>query len=264
VKQLLGAVCLVFGVVAGVLGTPARACAQGDEIQVYDGGLAPKGVFNLTVHNNFTPKGIKTPIFSGGLTADHSFNGVPEWALGVTDWFEAGLYLPLYTRDTNLGWGVDGLKLRALFSVPNGADRTFVYGANFEFSYNARRWDTTRITSEVRPIVGWHLNKQWDVILNPIIDTAYDGLGNLEFVPSARVAYNASDDWAVALEAYSDFGQFKGFAPASEQAHQFFAVVDHTTKSGFELEFGAGVGLTNASDKFTLKLIVGKDLNKKK
>jgi hypothetical protein len=76
-----------------------RRLCQGDEIQVYDGGLAPVGVFNLTVHNNFTPKGIKEPAFPGAVTADKSWNGVPEWALGVTRWFEAGLYLPLYTYD---------------------------------------------------------------------------------------------------------------------------------------------------------------------
>ncbi len=39
---------------------------------------------------------------------------------------------------------------------------------------------------------------------------------------------------------------------------------DSTTKDGLEIEFGAGVGLTNAADKFTLKLILAKDLNKKK
>ena len=41
-------------------------------------------------------------------------------------------------------------------------------------------------------------------------------------------------------------------------------MIDHTTKSGFEIEFGAGVGLTDAADKFTLKLIVAKDLFKVK
>ena len=112
-----------------------------------------------------------------------------EWALGVTRWFEAGLYLPLYSHDKHHGWGIDGFKLRALFAVPNADDRTFFYGANFEFSYNAKRWDATRFTSEVRPIIGWHL-KPLDIIINPIVDTAYDGFGNLEFVPASRVAYN--------------------------------------------------------------------------
>jgi hypothetical protein len=82
--------------------------------------------------------------------------------------------------------------------------------------------------------------------------------------PEPGVAYSPVENWQVAVEMYSDFGQFKDFAPRSEQAHQIFGVIDHTTKGGFEMEFGAGVGLTNASDKFTLKLILAKDLNKKK
>src|SRR3954464_8931001 len=191
---------------AAILTAPAIAVAQTDEIQVYDGGLAPVGTFNLTLHNNFTPKGITTPAFPGAVVADKSFNGVPEWALGVTPWFEAGLYLPLYSRDDSSGFGLDGFKLRALFAVPNADDRKFFYGANFEFSINAHRWDSSRFTSEVRPIVGWHLNPV-DLIFNPIVDTAYDGLKNLEFAPSMRVAYNISNRWALAGEEYADYGQ---------------------------------------------------------
>src|SRR6478736_6740397 len=96
---------------------PTAVFAQSDEIQVYDGGLADKGKFNLTLHNNFTPKGVKAPAFPGAVVADRSWNGVPEWAYGVTHWFEAGLYMPLYTYDKNLGWGLDGFKLRTLFAV---------------------------------------------------------------------------------------------------------------------------------------------------
>src|SRR5580693_3128141 len=90
---------------------PAISIAQTDEIQVYDANIAAVGVFNLTWHNNFTPSGINTPAFPGAVTANHSFNGVPEWAYGVTPWFEAGLYLPLYSHDESLGWTLDGFKL---------------------------------------------------------------------------------------------------------------------------------------------------------
>jgi len=268
VKQLLVSLCAGVGVslavIVGVLGTPSRAFAQGDEIQVYDASLAPKGVFNLTWHNNFTPKGIKTPSVPGGVTADKSFNGVTEFAFGVSNWFEAGLYLPLYTIDKDLGFGINGFKLRGLVATPNGNDRTVAFGFGMELSYNAKRWDSTCVTSEFRPIIAWHVNPKFDVVLNPIFDTAYDGLDNLEFVPSARIAYNPSEVWAVALEAYSGFGPIKGFEKAADQSHQLYAVIDHTTKNGVEIEFGAGVGLTDAADKFTLKLIVAKDLFKVK
>jgi hypothetical protein len=35
--------------------------------------------------------------FTGGLVDNHNLNGVTEWAYGVTDWFEAGLYLAWYS-----------------------------------------------------------------------------------------------------------------------------------------------------------------------
>ena len=240
--------------------TTQRAFAQADEIQVYDGGLASVGTFNLTWHNNYTPAGVKTPAFPGAVTADDSVNGVPEWALGVTPWFEAGLYMPLYSYDSTSGWGLDGFKLRTLFAVPDADARTFVYGANFEFSYNAKRWDQKRFTSEIRPILGWHL-RPIDIIVNPIFDTAYDGFSNFVFAPTARVAYNFSSGWALAAEEYSDFGPVKDFHAPEDQAHQLYGVVDKSTKF-MDIEAGIGFGLTTASDKLTLKLILSRDLNR--
>jgi hypothetical protein len=245
----------------GLLLSARPARAQTDEIQVYDGGLAAPGIFNLTWHNNFTPRGLPTPAFAGAVVADRSWNGVPEWAYGVTRWFEAGLYMPLYTLDKNTGWGLDGFKLRALFAVPDADHRAFFYGANFEFSCNARRWDQNRFTSEIRPIIGWH-RPPFDFIVNPIVDTAYDGFKNLEFVPATRIAYNPSTNWAIAAEEYDDFGPLRGFLRKGDQVHQFYAVVDRTGGL-FDVEVGIGFGLTAASDGLTLKLILSRDLNQR-
>jgi hypothetical protein len=245
-----------------LIAVPGMAFAQTDEIQVYDGALAAKGVFNLTLHTNFTPSGLKMLRFPGAVVADKSLNGVPEWAYGINKFFEVGLYLPLYSRDQNLGWGLDGFKLRTLFAVPNADDRKFFYGANFEFSYNARRWDTTRITSEIRPIVGWHL-KPVDIIINPILDTAYDGIKNLDFAPSMRVAYHLSSQWAIAVEEYADFGPVRNFNAAGDQSHQVYGVFDFSSKV-LDVEAGVGFGLTGASDDITFKLILSRDLNRRK
>jgi len=218
-------------------------------------------VFNLTLHNNFTPKGVKEPAFPGAVTSDKSLNGVPEWAYGVTNWFEAGLYLPLYTIDKNQGAELDGFKLRTLFAVPDADKRRFVYGANFEFSWNTRHWDTKRITSEIRPILGWHFPSV-DVIVNPIFDTSYDGVKNLDFAPSARVAFNVKPKWQLAVEEYSDYGTVRHFGSSADRAHQIFGVVDHSGKF-LDIEAGSGVGLTDSSDKIQLKLILSRDLNKR-
>jgi hypothetical protein len=249
----------VCGLILLVL--PAVAFAQGDEIQVYDGGLAPVGVANLTVHNNFTPKGVKSPAFPGAIVADKSLNGVPEWAYGVTTWFEAGLYMPLYSVDKNRGAVLDGFKLRTLFAVPDADRRHFFYGSNFEFSYNAKYWDQKRFTSEIRPIIGWHLSKA-DIIVNPIFDTAYDGIKNLDFAPSERIAFSLKPSWQVAIEEYGDYGAVRHFAAIGDQSHQIFGVVDHSG-GALDVEAGLGFGLTDSSDRITLKLILSRDLNKK-
>src|ERR1700730_14364825 len=243
---------------------PKLGFAQTDEIQVYDASIADRGKFNLTWHNNFTPAGVATPAFPGALVADKSLNGVPEWAYGVTDWFEAGLYMPLYSigkqgTSQSSSAVLNGFKIRLLFVQPHADDRTFFYGANFGFSDNARHWDSTRFTSEVRPIIGWHLH-QVDIVLNPIVDTAYDGLKNLDFTPATRVAYNWTKAWTTALEEYDDFGPLHQFRPAGEQSHQLYGVVDHSTKF-LTIAAGVGFGLTGGSDRLTLKLILSRDLN---
>jgi len=253
---------LLAPLILALVAVPHRVSAQTDEIQVYDGGLAARGKFNLTLHTNFTPKGLTTPAFAGAVVPDNSLNGVPEWAYGVTAWFEAGLYLPLYsigTRNAQRRAMLDGVKLRLLFAVPRADERTFFYGVNFEFSYNARQWDPTRFTSEIRPIIGWHLAPV-DIIVNPIVDTSYDGLNNLDFAPATRVACDLSDTWVLAVEEYDDFGPVHQFYAENQQAHQLYGVVDHATK-GLEIEAGVGFGLTDASDRITLKLILSRDLN---
>jgi hypothetical protein len=254
--QLFGAVALAF---AGAV----SAAAQTDEIQVYDGAIAQPGIVNLTWHNNFTPVGLKTPAFPGGLVNNHNLNGVTEWAYGVTDWFEAGLYLPLYSVSVRNGPTINGGKIRLLFTVPHAADRKFFYACNFEFSYNSKHWDPRTYTSEIRPIVGWHL-KQWDIIINPIMDNSwYGGFKGLEFVPAERIAYNFNAKWAAAIEEYADYGQFRNFFAAREQFQQLWGVFDHDAKY-FHIEAGVGVGLTAASDRLALKLMLSKDLNSKR
>jgi hypothetical protein len=253
----LALACLAFAVFAG----PTVTFAQTDEIQVYDAAIAEKGKFNLMIHSNFIAAGQKTPAFPGGLIPNHSFNGTAEWAWGVTDWFEQGLYLPVYSiYSQGRGGSINGFKIRELFVRPHADDHTFFYGVNFEFSVNYSYWESHHITSEVRPIVGLHLHPV-DFIFNPIVDTDYvGGFGNLEFVPSTRLAYNINDKWAASLEEYSDDGPLRKFLPMREQFHEVWAVMDHNNKF-LNIETGIGFGVSHGADKVTLKLMLSRDLN---
>jgi hypothetical protein len=236
------------------------ALAQTDEIQVYDAQIAPPGAFNLTWHNNSIVTGQHNPDHPGGVVPEHSINGVTEWAWGVTRWFEAGLYLPLYTITADGAVLVNGVKLRTLFVSPDAQDRRFFYGVNLEFSYNAAHWDPDRYTSEIRTILGWHLGRL-DVILNPIFDNSYKGLSSLDFAPATRIAWNVSQRWAVAAEEYDDFGPLRHFYPAEQQTHQLFAVASYRG-SVYDIEAGLGFGRTSGSDGRVFKLILSRDLNR--
>jgi hypothetical protein len=254
-------------VIIGLLAPASVIFAQTDEIQVYDAEIEPPGIFNLMVHSNFTPDGRTVPVFPGAIVANQSFNGTAEWAYGVTPWMEQGLYLPVYSLySTNHGTTINGFKIRELFVRPHARDHRFFYGVNFEFSVNADYWEEKRITSEIRPIAGLHLHG-WDFIYNPIVDTDYTGgLGNLQYNPGGRVAYNLNDRWAVAAEEYDGFGPLRRFVASGRQFHEIWAVVDHSSARflGINVEAGVGYGLTPGSDKVTLKLMVARNLNSRR
>ena len=101
---------------------------------------------------------------------------------------------------------IDGAKLRAEFVVPHTAERSFFCGINFELGRNARYWGTDPHSGEIRPIIGGRLGPV-DLIVNPILDTSFQGLGSLDFAPASRVAYHFSETRAAALEHYADYGR---------------------------------------------------------
>ena len=253
---LLVTLCLVL--------LPASVMAQTDEIQVYDGEIAKPGIFNLMLHNNFTPSGRTAPDYPGAIIANHSYQLTAEWAYGVKPWMEQGLYLPVTSLySTNHGTTFNGFKIRELFVRPNAHDHRFFYAANFEFSVNQSYWESTRISSEIRPIVGFHLHG-WDLIYNPILDTNYKGgFGNLQYNPAGRLAYNFNDRWAAAFEEYDGFGPLRAFDPSDQQFHEVWATMDYSGKKffGINIESGIGYGLTPGSDKITLKWMFSRDLN---
>src|ERR1700761_6758601 len=117
---------LVFAALLCLVAVSLPAQAQTDEIQVYDGVIAAPGIFNLMIHNNFTPKGRKGPEYPGAIIANHSYQVTAEWAYGVTSWLEQGLYLPVSSPySTNYGSTINGFKIRELFVRPNAHDHKF-------------------------------------------------------------------------------------------------------------------------------------------
>jgi hypothetical protein len=140
---------LAAAIMSLAFAVPARAT---DEIQVYNAGIATPGQFTIQQHLNYVGAGIKEPPFPGGIVSNHSLNGTPEFAYGVTDWWELGLYLPFSVQDGR--FYSDAFKLRTLFVSPHADQRNFFYGVNFELSNETPPFAQTRWALEIRPIIG--------------------------------------------------------------------------------------------------------------
>ena len=245
--------CLGFAaglLIAFSLTGPARAI---DEIQVYNAEIAELGQWTVQQHLNYAIRGRKEPDFPGGLIANHTLNGTPEFAYGLTDWWELGFYAPFAVSDHQFLSG--GAKIRTLFVTPNADKRNFFYGLNIEFSYQTSRFAETRHAFEFRPIIGWR-NKEWEFIVNPIVDVSLGSLGEADFAPAARLARNLGNDRFIGLEYYSDLGKIGNFLPLSEQSHQLFAVSDFKL-GALDVNVGIGYGLTPGSDRLITKAIIG-------
>jgi hypothetical protein len=243
--------CLATGAVLwALLGQQAKAT---DEIQVYNAGIAAVGQFTIQQHLNYVAGGQTNPPFPGGLASNHSLNGTPEFAYGVTDWWEVGLYLPFSI--TNQQFYSDAFKLRTLFVSPHADRQNFFYGVNFEFSNQTPPFAQTRWAMEIRPIIGIR-NSDYELIVNPIVDIGFGKYGEADFAPAVRVAKKFGQDLAAGFEYYSDFGKIGDFSALSEQQHTLFAVTDF--KFGvFDVDLGIGHGLTTASDRWVVKTIIG-------
>jgi hypothetical protein len=224
-----------------------------DEIQLYNAEIAEVGQFTVEQHLNYTFIGRTTPDFPGGLIPNRTLNGTPEFAYGVTEWFELGLYIP---------WAIQGdgrvqsnnFKLRTLLVTPNADKKDFFYGLNFEYDFPNPKFDQNRFAMEIRPIIGWR-NSEWEFIVNPIFDAGFGSQGYIDPAPAARLARKVAEDTFIGIEYYSDLGPVGSIPSFTQQQHQLFGVVDFKV-GPVDVDFGVGYGLTPGSDRLVAKIIL--------
>jgi hypothetical protein len=225
-----------------------------DEIQVYNADIAEVGQWAYEQHLNYALAGQTKPEFPGGFISNHSLQGTPEFAYGLTKWWEAGFYLP-FAANNEGDYLSDGAKIRSLFVVPDAAKRSFFYGVNIELGYELPPFSLTRWALEIRPITGVR-NKEWELIANPIVDTSFGKAGESDFAPALRLARKLGEDQYIGLEYYADFGKIGDFLPLREQSQQLFAVTDFKLDK-VDMELGIGHGFTPGSDGWVVKAIIG-------
>jgi hypothetical protein len=164
----------------------------------------------------------------------------------MTDWWEVGWYAPFAVNNEGQFLS-NGGKIRNLFVVPDAEKRSFFYGINFELSYETPPFSQTPWALEIRPIIGVR-NKDWEFIVNPIVDVDFSATGQTVFAPALRLARNLGEDRFIGMEYYENLGRLGN--------DQLYAVTDFKLGK-VDVELGIGYGLTPESDRLVTKAIIG-------
>src|SRR5437660_136302 len=227
-------------------------CTLPDEIQVYTDDLERPGERGIELHVNTTPSGRATPDYPGEVVPHHGLRITPEISWGLARNWDAGLYLP-FVRSAEGADFFAGPRFRLQWlplKPVEGTSGAFA-GVNWELSFVQQRFEQGRPTTEIRPIVGYR-GDAWLFSFNPIItaDLAGEDKGVLMFAPAAKISRAFSRGTALGAEYYAELGRLSHFAPRAEQSHILYAVIDTE-----RVNFGIGRGLTDASDRWTIKAI---------
>ncbi|HUM12173.1 MAG TPA: hypothetical protein VLT82_14605 [Myxococcaceae bacterium] len=238
--------------VAALLATGRAAAQDAFEIQVYDAVTAGPLEPGLEIHLNHFFQGTTEPSSTGEVPTEHLTHLTFEPHLGLTSWWELGLYLQTVLRPDG-GWDSGGVKLRTKFRWPENVG-AFRFALNIEVSRTSKRYEADGWGSELRPIVDARWGR-WYLSVNPIIGIPLAGedAWKPDFEPATKVSFDLSHSWAVGIETYSSFGQFGNFLPWDEQTHRLFAVVD-AAWGWFALNLGVGYG--TGPEKWIVKAIL--------
>lgn len=245
---------IILAATVALLVDPVKA-AQQDEIQVYDDGVNKKGEFVMELHVNGTPKGNPTPSFPGEYLTDRGIRVSPEFSYGLGHDMDAGLYMPELAVDKDGNWLVAGAKLRLKW-LPVHAEQTggFFAGGNIEVSRLNGRVAQSRSQAELRLISGYRAS-DWLLAFDPIFNWSLsDGFANAtpDFNYGVKLTHKIVEGLDMGAEYYSDIGPIDHPKSFQNQDNRIYGVMDIDMKP-VVMNIGVGYGLTDASDRWTLK-----------
>ena len=234
-----------------------RVFAQNFEVQVYGSETLPPLKTMFETHTNMALRGT-TRTVDGVLPTQYALHETIEITQGFTPWFETGFYLfTSLQSDGSLQWVGDHIRPRV--RAPESWEWPVGASLSLEFGYQRREFSTDTWTLEIRPIIDKEIGP-WYVSLNPTLDLSFKGQNSNkgpEFAPNLKISYEFTELISGGIEYYGALGPLKGFDPLKQQEHMLFSVVDLDLGPEWELNMGVGFGLTPATDRLLIKMILG-------
>jgi hypothetical protein len=161
----------------------------------------------------------------------------------------------LVGRRPGLAPEVGGWRLRALVAAPERWRLPMRVGLVGELEYTRSAFSDHRYALELVPLFNV-TGRRWDIALNPGIEWEFPTANiraEVEWEPSARVAYQVSGGITAALEYYAILGEVTDPWPVVKQIHQFYPGLDVRLGEDVTWNVGLGVGVTSAGNRLTLK-----------
>ena len=244
-----GAILLSYGT------SPAQ---DNYEIQVYPSATEEPGKTMLELHSNMALRGTTQEI-DGVLPTEHALHETFEITHGFTSWFEIGFYT-FTSVQPGPDWQWVGNHIRPRVRVPESWQWPVGLGLSAEFGYQQRRFATETWSLEIRPIIDKKLGR-WYLSFNPTLGRSLRNAElsrGFELNPAFKISYDITPKIAGGFEYYGTLGTLSGFYSFNEQQHQLFPAVDLNLSPDWEFNFGVGFGLSEATDRLIVKMILGR------
>jgi hypothetical protein len=238
----------------------ARPAAAQDlfEIQVYPWETVEPGHTMLEFHTNFIPSGTTTSE-DGVFPNHHQFHLTAEITHGFTKYFETGFYLETAPYVPNEKAQFTGFHIRPRFRLPEWKGFPFKVSVSFEYAWNRPHFDPNSQTLEIRPIFERQDGRLY-LSINPDLSVAIKGPDSDSapaFEPNMKIGWDFTKIISGGLEYYAETGPVKHFDKLSDQHHILLPAIDLNVSPDWEFNFGVGRGLTNTSEHWVVKAIVG-------
>jgi len=227
------------------------------EIQVYGSETVAPWHTMVELHSNVAAQGT-TRTEDGLVRTQGAFHETLEITQGWTPWFETGFYV-FTSIQPDSTWEWVGDHIRPRVRAPEGWHLPVGLSLSTEIGYQRREFSTDTWTLEIRPII----DKQWGpwyVSVNPVFGLSIKGENagkGLDFSPSFKVSYDVTPVITAGIEYYGALGLVGNFDRLKDQQHQIFPVIDLNLGPRWEFNFGVGIGLTPATDRLIVKMILG-------
>jgi hypothetical protein len=228
------------------------------EIQVYGSPLTPIGHTMFELHSNYTLDGQRTT-FDGTVPTQHALHETLEITRGLNSWSELGFYL-FSSANPGQGYEFVGTHIRPRVTAPESWHWPVGVSISQEFGWARTKYSADDWTYELRPIVDKEMGRFY-VSVNPVLGKSLRGPASaqpFELTPQALAGVDVSPKVNLALEYYGALGTTKRLESFGAQGQQLFYALNYDFGPDWEFNIAYGTGLTAATDKSMVKMIVGR------